>query len=106
MPMKTSTFVLCSVVASFVCGHRSFAADLASLRTKYETEKEKIENSFNAAGESSLLAYSNSLTAIEGQLKKEGNLDGLLAVRKEIERFTAAMAVARTASEELPPAIV
>lgn len=81
------------------------ATDLVSLKSEYDVSKQKIDSVYAAEFKSSLLVYSNALTASEAQLKNGGNLEGLIAVRKEKERFAATGEIPKTSSSDMPQSI-
>ena len=80
----------------------AIAADLASLKSEYAQLQQKANATYDAATQNSLLLYSNTLATAETQLKKEGNLESLLAVRKEKERFGISGDIQKPALADLP----
>ncbi len=95
------------VIMAFLvyCVNPVTATDLASLKSEYGVSKQKIDSACAAEFKSSLLVYSKALTASEAQLKNAGNLEGLIAVRKEKERFVATGEIPKTSSSDTPQAI-
>lgn len=76
--MKTMALVLSLIAISGLSSAQT--TSLEPLKAKREADEAKIERETRAS-------YSNALEAALAQLKKEGNLDGYIAVSSEKKRF-------------------
>lgn len=63
--------------------------DLTPLKTSYEAQVDKINRASEAAAVALQGQYTKSLTTLEKTFQEQGQLDPLLAVKKERERFAA-----------------
>lgn len=105
--MKKRNVIRCAVIVILLSSlNLATAADLVTLKAEYDRAKQDLDTARDISVQNSVTAYSNALTTIETQLKKDGNLEGLLAVRKEKERFSASGEIPKSPPADLPQAIV
>jgi hypothetical protein len=105
--MKTFCLINCAIVTILVsCLNLAVAEDFTSLKSQYEQSKQNLNDAYDAAVQNSLTLYSSSLVTIETQFKNNGNVDGLIEVRKEKQRFAADQDMPRTPPADLPQPIV
>jgi len=78
-----------SVIAS------AHAADktMADYKAVFERESAKIEAESKASAETALTSYGKNLAIARDKLKMSGDLDGTIAAKQEIERFTSEKSV-------------
>lgn len=77
---------------------------LDALRQDYEQALQKVQmESGVAAGKAG--QYAKALAALADKLQKDGDLEGLLAAKKEKERFDKAKQVPEETPADLPPAV-
>ena len=91
-----------SALSSSVC---SAEEDLAGCKSVYERESSKIETTHEKRLQGILSAYETNLKAIKEQLKKTGDLEGVLACRKEQDRFRKEKSVPQKPPASLPEVI-
>jgi len=80
----------------------SAPVDLGTMKAEYEEAKQREDATFDVVLEAALLAYSNALQNAERQCKKDGDLESLLAVRTEQDRFSQLRVLPRVLPEGLP----
>jgi len=96
--MKTTSYffsILFIMAAPFLTG---LAADktLADYQSVFETEMRKIETQHQDSRTNTVVAYGKELQSIKESLQKKGDLDGLIAAKKEIARFETEKTVPET----------
>ncbi len=72
-----------------VCLQAGFAGELEALRERFTAEVSKLQEKKQTAIHEWEREYLQSLLALKTEVRDEGNLDGVLALRQETERFLA-----------------
>jgi hypothetical protein len=62
---------------------------LATLKARYEKAAADLDGTLRSRTQDALAAYGQGLSLALASLKKEGDLDGVLLMQKELERFAA-----------------
>jgi len=90
------------IVAMCFCAQQCLAqtapsADIKTLKVKYEQGLAAIQEDTNKALANSVQGYADALKALGRKLQGAGDLDGMLAVKKESERFEKEKAIPESA---------
>jgi hypothetical protein len=108
--VKTVCFALSLIVglafaSSALAQETKKDADLASLQEAYRGQVSKIEAKYAALKEKIPADYTNALNALELSFTKKGDLDSIVAIRAERDRFLVAQDVPNEALVKSPPAL-
>ncbi|MFC1498354.1 prenyltransferase/squalene oxidase repeat-containing protein [Verrucomicrobiota bacterium] len=93
-------FLLIAIFPSY-----SSAKSLGSYKTIYESHAGKIAEKYVADMMDASDKYERTLKAIENKFRNDGELDGLIACKKEIARFGSGKDVPETTPEKTPALI-
>jgi hypothetical protein len=99
--LSTAILAVC-LIAQFCFAQGAAPADLKALRARYEQGLASIHTNSVKALQDWPNAYTADLKKLEKKLQSSGDLDGLLAVRKEMERFGEDKAIPERALSESP----
>lgn len=95
------------VIAILVAAtHLCAANDLDDLKAKYTEAKQQINLRHTKTSDTCAQAYSSGLTTLEDRFKKSGNLEALLAIRKEIDRFAETKEIPATVETGLSAEVI
>jgi hypothetical protein len=108
--VKTVCFALSLIVglafaSSVLAQETKKDADLASLQEAYRGQVSKIDAKYAALKEKIPADYTNALNALELSFTKKGDLDSIVAVRAERDRFLVAQDIPSEAVVKSPPAL-
>ncbi|MEI6971646.1 MAG: DUF1080 domain-containing protein [bacterium] len=81
--------LIATAFAVVLCACSALAATLADLEAQYSQDREALSWKYVEKKNQIHLCYTNALLALEVSFKSKGELDGVLAVRKELELLTA-----------------
>lgn len=101
--MKYTTPILAIAVLAVVC--RADEVTLPDLRKLYESRAAQIEAALSNATATALQEYGTTIEAAKDRYRTQGDLDGLLGVNKEIERFAKEGSCPDTDPRGLPPLV-
>jgi hypothetical protein len=108
--VKTTYFVL-SLIVGLIFAASVFAQktkkgdDLASLQEAYREQVSKIDAKYAALKEKVPADYTNALNALEMSFTKKGDLDSVVAIRTERDRYIVAQDISSKAIVKSPPAL-
>ncbi|OVE74493.1 hypothetical protein BVX94_00160, partial [bacterium B17] len=81
-----------SIMIMVCCTSIAFSAkppaQLAEIQKIYKSQLEKINKEYDKTVKEAPLKYNQNLTALEKTLQSKGDLQGIMAVRKERDRFS------------------
>ena len=75
------------VTLTCLAAHLAHSASLDNYTDVYAREKEKIQKEYTESQAAASVAYGQAIRRIQQKLQKAGDLEGVMAVRAEIERF-------------------
>jgi len=82
-------FVAAVLIAVFPAYQARAADEVAEMRGKYDERLKEIDTDAAAMRQKVLKKYRSELISVERKVKRKGDLDGLLVIRAEAERFAA-----------------
>lgn len=87
--MNRVSIYLIVILGLVLSGNRLFALSFSDMETQYAKDRENIAWKYVEKQNYLRNGYTNALVALEVAFKSKGNLDGVLAVRREREQLAA-----------------